>query len=147
MIGFFSWGALSLNRDVPIPWYRQNCWDYVHKSTKYPEDDEPQVPELPFALPGASDIASSPGSGMNMDGTMSFAAWMEDWSAPRTALSQSTKHPQARVRIAGANVLVDEAIAPLIVGLNQLGIRTVTSCQGDEDLRGYVMFDSTGSGE
>ena len=55
-----------------------------------------------------------------------------DWTAP--------DHPQSRIPIGKEMVSVDAKIAPMIFLMNQAGINTATSCQGDDRQRAYVMI-------
>src|SRR5262249_22269542 len=54
----------------------------------------------------------------------------------------ATTHPQTRIRLNGREALVDRGIACLIVALNEIGISTVTSCEGSKRSSAYVMLDS-----
>lgn len=52
-----------------------------------------------------------------------------------------TKHPQKKIKVGGCTFVVDEALVPYIIHLNELGYRTMFSCQGDrEDQHGYICF-------
>ena len=55
-----------------------------------------------------------------------------DWAVP--------DHPQSRVPIREAIVSVDTKIAPMIFLMNQAGVKTVASCQGDDRQWAYVMI-------
>ena len=52
------------------------------------------------------------------------------------------KHKQIGVRINGALVKIDVAIAPLIRALNKCHIKTLESCQGDSEHDAWVGFTS-----
>lgn len=52
-------------------------------------------------------------------------------------------HPTKKCRLAGVDgeVEIDEKLAEVVTLLNQLGFRTMQSCQGDAETARYIEFD------
>ncbi len=57
-------------------------------------------------------------------------------------------HEQTTVKIDGKNVEIDSELAPLILEMNKIGIKTKYSCRGGDDFdilkRAYISIDMSG---
>jgi hypothetical protein len=91
-----------------------------------------RVPGIPMTIGPAESGPVGPGSGIDLN-TGRMAASL-NWDL------RKTDHPQTEIRVGNAAVLVDSDISDLIALMNSMGIRTVTSCRGDDRQWSYVMF-------
>jgi hypothetical protein len=112
-------------------WWPWDRWNEEPGNESVELGDE-KTPGIPMTIGPAKNGPLGPGSGIDLN-TGRMAASL-NWAV------SETDHPQTEIRIGDASALVDEDLSEGIFLMNEISIRTVTSCRGDEGKWAYVMF-------